>query len=102
MVCVFSNQKYQFGYILEGLGMTNLVYFKAICFSCMAILYFCGHVDLLFHILVCCTKQKSGNPGKTIFVFCFWTKISPQFRGGGNTRNISAELGIHKIDTCCY
>jgi hypothetical protein len=27
MVCVFSNQKSQFGYILQGLGMENVVIF---------------------------------------------------------------------------
>jgi hypothetical protein len=66
MVYVFSNQQYQIGYILEGLEMTNLVYFMAIwnlyvsitiLVCCTAILYFCGHADILFHILVCSTKK---------------------------------------------
>jgi hypothetical protein len=54
---LFSNQKYQFWYILEGLGLKKLVYFLAIWYFStilvyvMAIWYFCGHVGVLciFH-----------------------------------------------------
>jgi hypothetical protein len=61
---IFSNQKSQFVYILEGLAMEDVGIFRAILFYLTAKWYIfwpfvtlCGHLVLFFHILVCCTKK---------------------------------------------
>jgi hypothetical protein len=65
---LFSNQKYKFGKILEGLAMEDvgifyghLVHFTVFCY----ILWKFGVVHgilVYFPVLVFCTKKNSGNP----------------------------------------
>jgi hypothetical protein len=74
---IFSYQKYQFGYIIDFLGMENVGYFSAvwnilgpfgICYGLWAILWSFGtFVPVLVYIYI--YKEKSGNPG-------FKTKIA--------------------------
>jgi hypothetical protein len=78
---LFSNQKYQFGYILDGLGMANigtfcghLLYFVATCdilwsFGTFVVIwYICGHlvhfvvIWYIFPVLVFCTKKNLATP----------------------------------------
>jgi hypothetical protein len=67
---LFSNKKYQFGYILVGLGMENfyipilyyhLEYFIAICYNLWQFGIVCCHLVYL-PILVCLDQEKSGKP----------------------------------------
>jgi hypothetical protein len=65
---LFSNQKSQFGLILEGIGMENvgifygqLVYFSAIYYNLWQFGIVCGNL-VYFPNLVCLDQGKSGNP----------------------------------------
>jgi hypothetical protein len=65
---IFPRQTYQFGNILEGLGIENvdilcghLENFATMWFVLWPLCTFCGHFVNLLTILVFCAK-KSGNP----------------------------------------
>jgi hypothetical protein len=65
MVHIFSNQKSQFGYILEGIAMENVgifngpfvhfTYGQKVYF--MAILYILCSFGIFFPVLVCCAEE---------------------------------------------
>jgi hypothetical protein len=64
---IFSNQKSQIGYILEGLGMENVCLFNAHLEHFTTIWHFlwpfgtfCGNL-VLFPVLVCCTKNNMAT-----------------------------------------
>jgi hypothetical protein len=66
----FSNQKYRFGYILEGLAMEDvgifyghLVYFTAIGVFCGHLIYFIV-IWYIFRGSSVLYQEKSGNPGR--------------------------------------
>jgi hypothetical protein len=61
---VFSNQKYQFGKILEGLAMEDvgifyghLIYFTAIWYFLLPSGIFYGHLVYISPVLVCCITR---------------------------------------------
>jgi hypothetical protein len=60
---IFSNQKFQFGYILEGLAMEDVGIFLALWPILLQFGIFCGSmvyfmvIWYIFTILVCCTKN---------------------------------------------
>jgi hypothetical protein len=61
---LFSNQKSQFGYILEGLGMENvgiyyahLEYFTAIWYNVWPLVINCGHLVYFFQLWYVWTKK---------------------------------------------
>jgi antitoxin component of RelBE/YafQ-DinJ toxin-antitoxin module len=63
-----SNQKFQFGQVLEALGMENTSIFNFPLKYCIAIWYklwpfdiVCSHL-VFFHVLVSLVQEKSGNP----------------------------------------
>jgi hypothetical protein len=65
---LFSNQKSQFGQILEVLGMENvgifndhLEYFTSIWYNSPPFDIVCGHL-VYFSVLVCLDQEKPGNP----------------------------------------
>jgi hypothetical protein len=76
----FSNQKFKFGYILEGLGIKNVVifldhleYFTATWYNLWPFGIVCGRFGTFFPVLVYSDQEKSGNPGQpsTDFLFAF-------------------------------
>jgi hypothetical protein len=65
---IFSNQKSQFGQILECLAMKeagkfygHLVYFTAISYTLCPFRIFCGHFGKFFRFVML-YHEKSGNP----------------------------------------
>jgi hypothetical protein len=66
---IFSNQKSQFGKVLEGLAMedvslfyANLAYFKAICYILKPFGILCGHFGLFSQVSICCTYKNLATP----------------------------------------
>jgi hypothetical protein len=67
---IFSNQKSQFGYILEGLEIENGFIFYDHLKNVIAIWYnlwqfgvVSGHLVCFFPFLVCLDQEQAGNPG---------------------------------------
>jgi hypothetical protein len=67
---LFSNQKYQFGYIFEGLGMENVGIFMIIwkyLVNFMVVWYSLWLFGIyIFSVLVCLDRAKSGNPASEL------------------------------------
>jgi hypothetical protein len=67
---IFSNQKFQFGLILQGLSMEWKVYFMAIWSILRPCSIFCGHfiyfMVIFFRFGMLC-QDKSGNPARRPF-----------------------------------
>jgi hypothetical protein len=59
---LFSNQKSQFGKILEGPAMQNVVIFYVHLVYFMAIVNISWPFGIFSPVLVCCKQLKSGNP----------------------------------------
>jgi hypothetical protein len=57
----FSYQKYQFGYILESLGMVNVGEFYGHLEYFTHFWYVSWSFGIFFPVLVCCINEKSGN-----------------------------------------
>jgi hypothetical protein len=71
---LFSNQKSQFGYNLEGFGKENVVIFYDHLEYVTTIWYRLWPFGIVFGqlvyipVLVCLDQEKSGNPGRTAHV----------------------------------
>jgi hypothetical protein len=59
---IFSNQNFQFYYILDCLGIDNIGIFVAIWNILPTFGVFCGHL-VIFSRLGMLYQEKSGNPG---------------------------------------